>query len=157
MYSSANPREFIVNLLEGNGYGVRDGQMPGDDFRVFLTPPGFEVESEEVFKIKENDLVCCAASILLGGSLRESLFKQSEGERDKFKMMIKHSLGISDLDFFEMDDDGKDFRVSIRAEFPVQKLSEDSFADAMDRLNLAGGSIEDAINEYFGGVLGSQT
>ena len=39
--------------------------------------------------------------------------------------------------------------VSIRSEFSIWKLSEDIFVDAMDRLNSAGGSIEDAIDLYF--------
>lgn len=53
------------------------------------------------------------------------------------------------LDFFEVADDGKDFKVTLRTEIPVEKFSQDAFADAMDRLNTAGGSIEDSWNAYF--------
>ena len=141
--------EHIRNILESNGYGVRDGKMLGDDFRFFLTPPGFEVESEEVFKLKGDDIIHCAAVILLGGEMRGAFFKMSKDARDKFSERIATEKGVKDLDFFEADDDGQDFRISIRAEFHIGKLSEDVFGDAMDRLNIAGGSIEDAINEYF--------
>jgi len=145
----------IIDMLESNGYGVRDGKMPGDDFRLFLTPPGFEVESEEVFKLKGNDIVCCCAGILVGGKIREALFKQNRQERNKFSKMIENATGVKALDFFEAEDDGKDFKISLRAEFPISKLSENIFADAMDRLNLAGGSIEDAWNEYFDNLMGT--
>ena len=149
MSSFEREKETICHMLESNGYGVRDGIMPLDDFRLFLTPPGFDVESEEVFKIKGNDIVCCGSVIILGGEMRDAFFKQDKDERDKFSKSLEKENGVDKLDFFEMDDDGKDFKISIRSEFPITKLSEGVFADAMDRLNLAGGSIEDAINEYF--------
>ena len=149
MSSFEREKETIYHMLELNDYGIRDGIMPLDDFRLFLTPPGFDVESEEVFKIKGNDIVCCGSVIILGGEMRDAFFKQDKDERDKFSKSLKKKNGVDKLDFFEMDDDGKDFKILIRSEFQITKLSEGVFADAMDRLNLAGGSIEDAINEYF--------
>jgi len=148
-------RGSICSMLESNDYSVRDGKMPGDDFRLFLTPPGFEVESEEIFKLKEDDSVHCGAVIILGGEMRESFFKQDEKERSRLRAKIENATGVEDLDFFEVLDDGKDFKVTIRAEFSISKLSEDTFADAMDRLNLAGGSVEDAWNEYFDKLMGT--
>ena len=123
--------------------------MPLDDFRLFLTPPGFKVESEEIFKLKDTDMVYCAAQIILGGEIRNTFYKQNEQIRTKFRKLLENSLGVKDIDFFEIKDDGKDFVVSIRSEFSIWELSEDIFADAMDRLNLAGTSIEDAIDLYF--------
>ena len=123
--------------------------MPLDDFRLFLTPPGFKVESEEIFKLKDTDMVYCAAQIILGGEIRDTFYKQNEQIRTKFRKLLENSLGVKDIDFFEIKDDGKDFVVSIRSEFSIWELSEDIFADAMDRLNLAGTSIEDAIDLYF--------
>ena len=149
MSSFEREKETIYHMLELNDYGIRDGIMPLDDFRLFLTPPGFDVESEEVFKIKGHDIVCCGSVIILGGEMRDAFFKQDKDERDKFSKSLEKENGVDKLDFFEMDDDGKDFKISIRSEFQITKLSEGVFADAMDRLNLAGGSIEDAINEYF--------
>jgi len=148
-------KKIIINMLESNGYGVREGKMQGDDFRLFLTPPGFKIESEEIFKLREDNNVYCGAAILLGGKMRESFFKQDKNERSKLRVKIETATGVEDLDFFEIADDEKDFRVSIRAEFPVSNLSEDTFADAMDRLNLAGGSIEDAWNVYFDNLMGT--
>ena len=142
-------KEFIYHMLEANGYGVRHMSIPGDDFRIFLTPPGIEVESEEVFKVKGNDNVCCGAEILMGGEIRDLFFKQSKSEQEKFKEKIENLPEVKALDFFEIADDGSDFKISIRAEFPTRKLSEDSFADAMNRLNSAGGSIEDLWGQYF--------
>jgi len=155
MSSFEREKEIICNMLESNGYGVRDGKMHGDSFRIFLTPPGFEVESEEIFMLKENDVVCCCAGILVGGKIREALFKQNREERDKFRKIIENATGVKALDFFEVEDDGKDFKISLRAEFPIGKLSEDTLADAIDRLNLAGGSVEDAWNEYFDNLMGT--
>ena len=123
--------------------------MSLDDFRLFLTPPGFKVESEEIFKLKDTDMVYCAAQIILGGEIRDTFYKQNEQIRTKFRKLLENSLGVKDIDFFEIKDDGKDFVVSIRSEFSIWELSEDIFADAMDRLNLAGTSIEDAIDLYF--------
>ena len=145
----------IIDMLKSNGYGIRDGKMHGDDFRIFLTPPEFEVESEEIFKLKGNDVVHCGAVIMLGGKMRDAFFKQSRKDRDKLREKIENTTGVEDLDFFEIADDGKDFRVSIRAEFPIGKLTEDTFGDAMDRLNIAGGSVEDAWNEYFEKLMGN--
>jgi len=136
-------------MLEANGYGIRSGMMHLDDFRLFLTPPGFKVESEEIFKLKDTDMVYCAAQIILGGEIRNTFYKQNEQIRTKFRKLLENSLGVKDIDFFEIKDDGKDFVVSIRSEFSIWELSEDIFADAMDRLNLAGTSIEDAIDLYF--------
>jgi len=136
-------------MLEANGYGIRSGMMSLDDFRLFLTPPGFKVESEEIFKLKDTDMVYCAAQIILGGEIRDTFYKQNEQIRTKFRKLLENSLGVKDIDFFEIKDDGKDFVVSIRSEFSIWELSEDIFADAMDRLNLAGTSIEDAIDLYF--------
>jgi len=155
MSSFESEKEIICKMLESNGYGIRDGKMTGDDFRIFLTPPGFEVESEEIFKLKGNDIVCCCAGILVGGKIREALFMQSKEERNKFRKIIENATGVKALDFFEVEDDGKDFKISLRAEFPISKLSENIFADAMDRLNLAGGSIEDAWNGYFDNLMGT--
>ena len=140
-------------MLESNNFRIRNGKMFGDDFRIFLTPPGFEVESEEIFKLKKDDSVYCGETIILGGEMRESFFKQDKKERSKLRVRIENATGVEDLDFFEISDDGKDFKVSIRTEFPVSKLSEDTFADAMDRLNLAGGSVEDAWNKYFDNLM----
>ena len=155
MPSFESEKEIICKMLESNGYGMRDGKMHGDDFRLFLTPPKFAVESEEVFKLKGNDSVCCGAEIMMGGEMRDAFFKQSRKDRDNLREKIETATGVEGLDFFEIADDGKDFRVSIRAEFPISKLSEDTFADAMDRLNLAGGSVEDTWNEYFEKLIGS--
>ena len=149
MPSFEKEKESICNMLKSNGYSIRDGRMHGDDFRIFLTPPEFEVESEEIFKLKGNDVVHCGAVIMLGGEMRDAFFKQNKEKRDKFRKIIENATGVKDLDFFEIEDDGKDFKVSIRAEFPISNLSEDTFSDAMDRLNIAGGSIEDAWNVYF--------
>ena len=135
-------------MLEANGYGMRSVSMPGDDFRMFLTPPGIEVESEEVFKIKESGNVCCGSEIVLGGEIRD-MFRQSKNEWEKFRDRIENLDEVKELDFFEAYDDGEDFRISIRSEFPINKISEDSFVDAMNRLNSAGGSIEDLCGEYF--------
>jgi len=147
--------KFICNMLESNNYSVRDGKMLGDDFRLFITPPGFDIESEEVFKLKEHDIVRCGAVIVFGGPMRDAFFKIDKESRDKFSEQISNETGVNNLDFFEIDDDEHDFKISIGAEFHINKLSEDIFGDAMDRLNIAGGSIEDAINEYFGKLLGS--
>jgi len=149
MPSFEREMESIIRMLEANGYSVRDGMMPLDDFRLFLTPPGFEVESEEVFKLKASDKVHCAAQIIIGGEIRNAYYNQDEELRGKFKGMVKSASGVSELDFFEVADDGKDFSISLRSEFQISNLSEDVFADAMDRLNMAGGSIEDLINSYF--------
>ena len=151
--SSESAKEFIVDLLEANDYGIRNMMMPLDDFRLFLTPPGFDVESEEIFKLKGFDTVNCAAQIIMGGKIRDTFYLQDEQTRTKFRSLIENAPGVKSLDFFDVLDDGKDFVVSIRAEFPIDKLSEDVFADAMDRLNLAGGSIEDLFNEYFDKLL----
>jgi hypothetical protein len=155
MPSFDSAKESICSMLESNNYRVRNGKMPGDDFRLFITPPGFEVESEEIFKLKGNDSVCCGAEIMMGGEMRGAFFKQSRKDRDNLREKIESATGVEGLDFFEIEDDGKDFRVSIRAEFPISKLSEDTFADAMDRLNLAGRSVEDMWNEYFENLIGS--
>jgi hypothetical protein len=155
MSAFESPQEFIINMLKVNGYSVRDGKMSGDDFRLFLIPPKFEIESEEIFKLKGNDIIHCGAVILLGGEMRDTFFQMNKETRDQFSEQIATETGVQDLDFFEIHDNGHDFKISIRAEFHLSKLSEDVFGDAMDRLNIAGGSIEDAINEYFGKLLGS--
>jgi len=155
MPSFESEKEIICKMLESNGYSIRDGKMLGDDFRLFLTPPEFEVESEEIFKLKGNDVVHCGAVIMLGGEMRDAFFKQSRKDRDNLKEKIENATGVEDLDFFEVEDDGKDFRVSIRAEFLISNLSEDTFSDAMDRLNTAGGSVENTWNEYFDKLTGS--
>jgi len=150
--------EIILNkikfLLESNDYSIRDGQMPGDDFRLFLVPPKFEVESEEIFKLKGNDIVHCGAILFLGGEMRDTFYKQSETKQEEFLASLKTLEGVDKLDFFEISNDGQDLKIALRAEFPIQKFSEDVFGDAIDRLNIAGGSVEDAINEYFGKLLG---
>ncbi len=153
MTSFEKEKEIICHILESNDYSIRDGTMIGDDFRIFLTPPGFETESEEVFKMRGDNAVHCGAVILLGGKMRDAFFKLEKEIRGKFRRMIENETGVSDLNFFEADDDGNDFKISIRAEFSIDKLSEDVLGDAMDRLNIAGGSIEDAINRYFGKLL----
>jgi|GEM_PF-3884395 len=149
-----NPQEFIINMLKVNDYGIRDGKMSGDDFRLFLIPPKLEIESEEIFKLKGNDIIHCGAVILLGGEMRDAFFQRNKDAREQFSEQIATETGVKDLDFFEIHDDGQDFKISLRTEFHLSQLSEDVFGDAMDRLNLAGGSIEDRINEYFGKLLG---
>ena len=104
-------------MLEANGYGIRSGMMPLDDFRLFLTPPGFEVESEEIFKLKDNDMVYCAAQIIMGGEISNTFYKQNEQIQTKLRKLLENSPGVKDLDFFEIKDDGKDFVISIRSEF----------------------------------------
>ena len=139
----------IKLILETNDYGVRDGMMPHDDFRLFLTPPGIEDESEEVFKLKESGKVCCGSEIIMGGNVREVFFQQTHKEQARFKELLAGADGVGDLDFFETVNNGKDFQITIRTEFKIDELSEDVFGDAMNRLNIAGGSIENVWNEYF--------
>ena len=154
MPSFEQEKDHIRAMLEANGYSVRTGDMPGDDFRLFLVPPGFEVESEEVFKIKDDENVYCGAEMLMGGELRDAFYKQDKEDRAYFREKIKSAEGANGLDFFGVSDNGKDFRVTIRTSFHIANLSEDVFGDAMDRLNIAGGAIEDIWNEYFGNLLG---
>ena len=105
MSAFESPQEFIINMLKVNGYGIRDGKMSGDDFRLFLTPPKFEVESEEIFKLKGNDIIHCGAVILLGGDMRDTFFQMTKETRNKFSKTISNETGVNDLDFFEIDDD----------------------------------------------------
>ena len=136
-------------MLETNDYGVRDGMMPHDDFRLFLTPPGLEDESEEVFKLKGSGKVCCGSEIIMGGNMMKIFFQQTPEEQARFKTLLVNANGVKDLDFFETVNNGKDFQITIRTEFKIDELSEDVFGDAMNRLNIAGGSIENVWNEYF--------
>jgi len=155
MPSFEKEEKLICNMLESADYAVRDGKMPGDDFRFFLIPPKLEDESEEIFKLKGNDVVHCAAILFLGGEMRDAFYKQSESKQEVFLNLLKNQEGVDRLDFFEIDNDGQDLKIALRAEFHIQKLSEDVFGDAMDRLNIAGGFLEDTINEYFGKLLGN--
>ena len=157
MSSYVRELEHIGSMLEANGYGVRIGTMPLDDFRLFIVLPSSEDESEEVFKLKGSDAVHCATQIIIGGKIREALYKQDERIRANLRDTLGASPGVKDLDFFEIEDDGKDFAISIRAEFPIGSLSEDAFADAMDRLNFASSSIEDAIDTYFDKLIQPRT
>jgi hypothetical protein len=149
MVSFEKEREKICDMLTANGYKIRDNPIQGDDFRIFLVPPGMEIESEEIFKIKNSGKVCCGSEVIMGGKIRDVFFKQKDAEQEKFKKILGSATGVEDLDVFEMVDDGKDFRITVRTEFQISELSEDVFGDAMDRLNIAGGSIEDAWNKYF--------
>ncbi|EPA06175.1 hypothetical protein BG20_I0821 [Candidatus Nitrosarchaeum limnium BG20] len=123
--------------------------MRDDEFRLFLRPPGIEAESEEVFKMKGSGVICCASGIILGGNRRTKFFQQMPEKRDELKEKISRATGVSDLDFFEVEDDGENFRVTLRAEIELQKFSDDAFVDAMNRLNESGGAIEDIWEEYF--------
>jgi len=145
-------KSTICRMLDEHGYKFREVTMQGDDFRLFLTPPGMEVESEEVFRIKGSQKVCCGSEVIMGGKIREFFLKQGKDEQDKFLKTIGNAKGVEGLDLFEVISDEEDFRILIRAEFEASSMSEDAFGDAMDRLNIAGGSIEDAWNEYFSSI-----
>lgn len=58
-------KRTICSMLKANNYRFREGAMPGDDFRIFVVPSGLEEESEEIFKVKGVNTVCCGAVILL--------------------------------------------------------------------------------------------
>lgn len=145
-------KSMICRMLDEHGYRFRESAMQGDDFRLFLVPPGMEVESEEVFKIKGSKKVCCGSEVIMGNKSREKFLKQSKEEQEKFLRMVGNAKGVEGLDLFEVISDEKNFRILIRAEFEASDMSEDAFGDAMDRLNIAGGSIEDAWNEYFSSI-----
>lgn len=147
--SPTDAKQSIIEMLESNGYSVRELPMREDEFRLFLKPPGIDEESEEVFKLKESEEICCAAGIILGGKRRSQFFQQAPEKRNDLKEKISKAVGVSNLDFFEVEDDGENFIVSLRSEIPLQKFSGDAFADAMNRLNEAGASIEDVWEEYF--------
>lgn len=152
MTSFEKEKNNICKLLEDNGYKFRENMVQGDDFRFFLIPPGLKIESEEIFKVKDSEKVYCGSEVIMDGKIREFFLKQSKDEQEKFLKMISNAKGVKNLDFFEIVSDGNNFRILIRTEFAISTMSEDAFGDAMDRLNIAGGSIEDAWNEYFSSV-----
>jgi hypothetical protein len=53
-------KRFVIEMLEDNGYGLREASMREDGFRLFLKLSGIDAESEEVFKLKGSEDTCCA-------------------------------------------------------------------------------------------------
>ena len=148
MAQSTEVKQAIAKLVRENGYGVRESTMQEEDFRLFVSMPSGE-ESIEIFKVKSSSLVCCAAGIVMGADQQKTFYALPEEKRLVFKSILKKVASIEDLDFFELLDEGKDFRVSMRCEFPADEMSEDLFSSTMDRLMSAGHNVEEYWDGFF--------
>ena len=141
-------KRYISKVLKENGYGVRESQMREDDFRLFVSMPNGE-ESIEIFKVKSSPLVCCAAGIIMGAGQQKTFYSLPEEKRLVFKSILKKVASAEDLDFFELLDEGKDFRISMRCEFTADEMSEGLFTGTMDRIMSAGHNVEEDWDKFF--------
>lgn len=142
-------KKIIMDMAESNGYSYRDSPMQGDDFRIFLTPPGGSTETVEVFKEKSSGAVCCGAGLIMGGEQREKFFSLESAERENFKDQIEILESVKSLDFFQAEDNGENFVVTMRCEFSPAGDLESKFEDCMNRINLAGYSVEEEWEKFF--------
>ena len=136
-------------MADANGYSFRDASLQGDDFRIFLVPPGSSAETVEVFKEKNSDAVCCGAGLVMGGEQREKFLAQEHTKREKLRDDLKNLDAVNSLDFFHIEDDGSNFIVTMRCEFSPSGNVEDTFEDCMNRINLAGYSVEEEWDRFF--------
>ncbi len=142
-------KEWLISGLKNNGFSVREMQMPGDDFRLVISTTGNYEENSEIYKTKDSKNIVCAAGILLGGKKRIKFFNLPKNKRSEFAQLLKNTKHVEDLDYFEVEDDSKDFRVSMRCECPIQEVSEERFVNCMNKVLDAGMSIQEVWNMYF--------
>lgn len=136
-------------MLKGNGYSVRENNIPGDEFRIFASPPGINAETLEVFMIKGSSTICCGSGIILGGSQREKFFNQSEEKRNYLKENLKKIDATKSLDFFDVSDDGENFTVTMRCEFELSRDVGEDFENCINMINFAGYKVEETWDKFF--------
>lgn len=142
-------KKWLIAGFEKNNFRVREMQMPGDDFRLVLSPMGDHKENSEVYKTKDSLNIVCAAGILLGGKKREKFFKLPKEKRNEFAQSLEKAKHVEKLDHFEVEDNSKDFRVSMQCEVSIQEISGEIIINCMNNVFDAGKSIQDIWNEYF--------
>jgi len=135
-----------------NGYSFREAPIPGDAFRIFLSPPGSQTETVEVFKEKSSDAVSCGAGLVMAGGLREKFFAQTSSKRNELRESLENLDAVRSLYFFHIEDDGKNFIVTMRCGFSPNGDVEGSFESCMNRINLAGYSVEEEWDRFFEGI-----
>ncbi|GKS67905.1 hypothetical protein YTPLAS73_14520 [Nitrosarchaeum sp.] len=142
-------KKIICEMADANGYSLRDAPIQGDDFRLFLTPPGGNAETVEVFKEKNSDVVCCGAGLVMGGKYRKKFFEQTSSKRQNLKEQLEGLDTVASLDFFQIEYDEKNFVVTMRCELSPDGDIEEGFENCMNRINLAGYSVEDEWDKFF--------
>lgn len=135
--------------FEKNNYLVKNSPNQGEDFRLILTSEGSKRPSIEVFKEKGSLVLHYNSNIKLGQKILKKFNEMSPTKQQELRKSLEGLHNTLKLDFFEIEDDGRDYHISLGCVTDLNEFTFESVAENMDNLNESGKAIEDTLHEFF--------
>ena len=141
--------ESLKRGFEKNNYLVKISPTQGDDFRLLLTLKGSTKPSIEVYKEKNSNFLHYSANIKMGQKSLEKFNLLPISKQQELRKSLEDLHKTLKIDFYEIEDDGRDYHVSIKCITNLDKITIDSIAESMDNLNEAGTSVMNTLHNFF--------
>jgi len=151
MVDYAQLGEGLKQGFEQNNYLVKNSPMQGDDFRLLLTLKDSTQPSIEVYKEKNSQFLLYSANIKMGQKSLENFNLMSIPKQQELRKSLEDLQKTLKVDFYEIEDDGMDYHVSIKCITDLDEFTLESVAESMDNLNESGNAILNALHNFFAG------
>ena len=158
-YNEGVPKRVMVDYtklgealkpgFEKNNYTVKSSPMQGDDFRLLLTLNGSTQPSIEIYKEKNSQFLHYSANIKMGQKSLKKFNLMSIPKQQELRKSLEDLHKTLKLDFYEIEDDGKDYHVSIGCITNLDEFTIESVAESMDNLNESGKEILNTLHNFF--------
>lgn len=139
----------IKDLLAQNGYSVRETLEAGMDFHMIIKPHDVERENITVYKPRSLPVVTCQSIIRLSSTRLEQISNSTIDEQESLRKSLEVLWNPQKINFFEIEDDGTDYRVEIRGNIPVIEFNVERFAICIDNINELGNTVFEALDKFF--------
>ena len=143
--------EGLKQGFEQNNYLVKNSPTQGDDFRLLLTLKDSTQPSIEVYKEKNSQFLHYSANIKLGQKSLEKFNLMSIPKQQELRKSLEDLQKTLKVDFYEIEDDGKDYHISIKCITNLDEFTPESIAESMDNLNESGNAILNTLHDFFAG------
>lgn len=143
--------EGLKQGFEKNNYIVKNSPIQGDDFRLLLTLKGSTQPSIEVYKEKNSQFLLYSANIKMGQKSLEKLNLMSIPKQQELRKSLEDLQKTLKVDFYDIEDDGKDYHISIKCITNLDEFTLESIAESMDNLNESGKAILKTLRDFFSG------
>lgn len=141
--------EGLKQSFEKNDYIVKSSPLQNDDFRLLLTIQGHTQPSIEVYKGKNSQALCYSANIKMGVESLKKFNLMSLTKQQELRKSLEDLQKSLKVDFYEIEDDGLDYHISIKCITNLDEFTLDSIVESMDNLNESGNIILNTLQTFF--------
>lgn len=143
--------EGLKQGFEQHDYIVKNSPTQGDDFRLLLTLKGDTQPSIEVYKEKNSQFLLYSANIKMGQKSLEKFNQMPIPKQQELRKSLEDLQKTLKVDFYEIEDDGRDYHVSIKCITNLDEFTIESIVESMDNLNESGNAIMNTLHDFFSG------